>query len=265
MTHSTKPNSSSSRERIIHGVDFSGADAGGEIGIRVASRSCVPESLIDRIERFDRSGLRRRIMASLEDGNEHLWLIDAPFGLPIPTLEACGIPIDWAATVEWMAGFRTPRDWRRGVRAVTRKEPRRLADRAAATPMASMNLRIFKQTWTAMVEVLHPLAKEGVRIEPLAGPRDSRVVVAEGCPASILKRGGDSSRGYKGKEASNRDRRREILEIAHRQWGLRISESVADRCIDGTGGDDLDAVLMTLDPLVTVFPPEASVEGWVFS
>ena len=140
-----------------------------------------------------------------------------------------------------------------------------MADRAASTPLASMNLRIFKQTWTAMVELLQPLAMAGVRIEPLAGPKDSRVVVAEGCPASILKRGGDSSRGYKGKSDSNRDRRREILAIAHRRWGLRISEAVADRCIDGTAGDDLDAVLLTLDPLVTVYPPEALVEGWVFS
>ena len=40
---------------------------------------------------------------------------------------------------------------------------------------------------------------------------------------------------------------------------------MADRCIDGTAGDDLDAVLLTLDPLVTVYPPEALVEGWVFS
>jgi hypothetical protein len=265
LTDSKKPNPFSACDRIIHGVDFSGADSGGEAGIRLASRSCVPESVVDRIERLDRSGLRRRIIASLEDGNDHLWLIDAPFGLPRPTLEACGVPMDWSKTVEWMAGFRTPRDWRRGVRAVTRKEPRRLTDRASATPMASMNLRIFKQTWTAMVELLQPLANAGVRIEPLAGPRDSRVVVVEGCPASILKRGGDSSRGYKGKDASNRDRRREILEIAHHQWGLRISESVADRCIDGTDGDDLDAVLLTLDPLVTVPPAEASVEGWVFS
>lgn len=265
MTDFTKPDASSSRDRIIHGVDFSGADAGGEAGIRLASRSSATESLIDRIERLDRTSLRRRIMASLEDGNDHLWLIDAPFGIPCPTLEACGIPLEWTKTVEWMAGFQTPRDWRRGVRTVTRKEPRRVADRAASTPLASMNLRIFKQTWTAMVELLQPLAMAGVRIEPLAGPKNSRVVVAEGCPASILKRGGDSSRGYKGKSDSNRDRRREILEIAHRRWGLRISEAVADRCIDGTAGDDLDAVLLTLDPLVTVYPPEALVEGWVFS
>ncbi|MDG2021511.1 MAG: DUF429 domain-containing protein [Phycisphaerales bacterium] len=265
MSDSTMSNQPDSRIRVIHGVDFSGADAGGEAGIRIASRPCVAESVVDRIERLDRTGLRRRILASLDDGHDHLWLIDAPFGLPLATLEACGIPKDWSKTVEWMASFRTPRDWRRGVRGVTRKEPRRLADRAAATPLASMNLRIFKQTWTAMVELLRPLAEAGVRIEPLAGPRDSRVVVAEGCPASILKRGGDSSRGYKGKDASNRDRRREILEVAHHRWGLRISETVAGRCIDGTAGDDLDAVILTLDPLVTVVPPEASVEGWVYS
>ena len=164
MSDSTTSAPSDSRLRVIHGVDFSGADAGGEAGIRIASRPCVAESVVDRIERLDRTGLKRRILASLDDGHDHLWLIDAPFGLPLPTLEACGIPDDWSKTVEWMAGFRTPRDWRRGVRGVTRKEPRRLADRAAATPLASMNLRIFKQTWTAMVELLRPLADAGEEV-----------------------------------------------------------------------------------------------------
>ena len=128
-----------------------------------------------------------------------------------------------------------------------------------------MNLRIFKQTWTAMVELLVPLAAAGVRVEPLAGPAGSNVVVAEGCPASLLKRAGDSARGYKGRTDANRERRAEILATARKDWGLRIAGEAARQAVDGQGGDDLDAALLTLDPLVTVIPSEATVEGWVYS
>ena len=251
--------------RFMHGVDFSGSDAGGEAGIRVATRQAGSEGVVDRIERIDRAGLRRRIIAGLETGDQHRWLIDAPFGIPLATLEACGIEATWEATVRWMASFDSPRDWRRGVRSMTRKEPRRVADRNSWTPLASMNLRIFKQTWTAMVELLVPLAAAGVRVEPLAGPVGSNVVVAEGCPASLLKRAGDSARGYKGRTEGNRQRRNEILSIARSDWGLRVAEEAASQALAGQGGDDLDAVLLTLDPLVTVIPAEATVEGWVYS
>ena len=254
-----------SSHRFIHGVDFSGSDAGGEAGIRVATRQGGPEGVVDRIERIDRAGLRRRIIAGLETGDQHRWLIDAPFGIPLATLEACGIEATWEATVRWMASFDSPRDWRRGVRSMTRKEPRRVADRNSWTPLASMNLRIFKQTWTAMVELLVPLAAAGVRVEPLAGPLGSNVVVAEGCPASLLKRAGDSARGYKGRTEGNRQRRNEILAIARSDWGLSVQEEAASQALAGQGGDDLDALLLTLDPLVTVIPSEATIEGRVYS
>ncbi|NCF39904.1 MAG: DUF429 domain-containing protein [Planctomycetia bacterium] len=254
-----------SRRRFIHGVDFSGSDAGGAAGIRVATREAGPQGVVERIERLDRAGLRRRIISGLETPDEHRWLIDAPFGVPLATLEACGVEPSWEATVRWMAGFDSPRDWRRGVRSMTRKEPRRTTDRNSWTPLASMNLRIFKQTWTAMVELLVPLAAAGVRVEPLAGPRGSNVVVAEGCPASLLKRAGDPARGYKGRTDDNRRRRAEILATARSHWGLRIDADAARDAVAGQGGDDLDAVLLTLDPLVTVIPSEAAVEGWVYS
>lgn len=251
--------------RFIHGVDFSGGDSGGEAGIRIATRRLGSEGRVERIERLDRNTLRRRIRAGLDGRDRHLWLIDAPFGIPLPTLDACDVERRWDAVVQWMSGFESPREWRRGVRSMTRKEPRRLTDRNSWTPLASMNLRIFKQTWTAMVELLAPLAAAGVRVEPLAGPPDSRVVVAEGCPASLLKRGGDSARGYKGRSETNLDRRSEILATARSRWGLRVADDAAGLAVAGHGGDDLDAVLLTLDPLVTVVPAEASIEGWVYS
>ncbi|MBC03482.1 MAG: hypothetical protein CMJ34_09315 [Phycisphaerae bacterium] len=248
---------------IRHGVDFSGATSGGS-GIRIATRR--PDQPVQELQCVDRGDLRRQILAGLRDeSNErHLWLIDAPFGIPIATLEACGVDVNWSSSLEWLASFPNPREWRRGVRRIIRKEPKRWTDRASATPLASMNLRVFKQTWTVMVEILAPLIAEGVRVEPMAGPRDSKVVVVEGCPASVLKRGGDPARGYKGRTDANRERRERILDRAVDEWGLRVSDPIADRCIADAGGDDLDALLLTLDPWQGPPVAEAIVEGWVW-
>ncbi len=262
MSGSTSEFPIASAPVVRHGVDFSGATSGGS-GIRIATR--VGDGEVSDLRRVDRLALRRAILEGLEDDTTHVWLIDAPFGIPRPTLEACGVDDSWEASVRWLASFGDPREWRRAVRQKSRKEPKRTADHASATPLASMNLRVFKQTWTAMVEVLSPLAAAGVRVEPLAGPRGSPVVVAEGCPASLLKRAGDSAKGYKGREGSHRMRREEILEGAARRLGLRVSADVAGRCCEDDGGDDLDAVLLTVDPLVTVPPSEARIEGWVYS
>ena len=262
MSVSTSEFPTMSSHIVRHGVDFSGATTGGS-GIRIATR--VGDGEVSDLRRVDRLALRRTILDGLEDGARHVWLIDAPFGIPRSTLEACGIEDSWEASVRWLASYGDPREWRRAVRQQSRKEPKRTADYASATPLASMNLRVFKQTWTAMVEVLSPLAAAGVRVEPLAGPRGSSVVVAEGCPASLLKRAGDSAKGYKGREGTHRTRREEILRGASTRLGLRVSPDVARRCLDDDGGDDLDAVLLTIDPLVTVSPSEARVEGWVYS
>lgn len=250
-------------ETVVHGVDFSGATKGGS-GIRIATRR--PGTPLSELRRVDRSGLRAEILLGLEEPGDrrHRWLIDAPFGIPAATLEACGVELDWRASVAWLASFQDPRDWRRAVRQVSRKEPKRVADRAAGTPLASMNLRVFKQTWTVMVEILDPLVEAGVRVEPLAGPRAAAVVVGEGCPASVLKRAGDSARGYKGRGEPPRARRVEIVERIQRDWGLSLASDVAARCIDDEGGDDLDAVLLTLDAWQGPPPSIAQVEGWVW-
>ena len=246
---------------VRHGVDFSGADGGGS-GIRLATR--VPDEPVRRIDRLDRRGLRDRIMASCADGERHLWLIDAPFGIPLRTLRSCGVEESWSASVDWLASFGSPRDWRRAVRTVDRKEPKREADVVASTPLASMNLRVFKQTWTAMVELLQPLVEAGVRVDPMAGPLDARVVIGEGCPATVLKRRGDSAKGYKGAGQPPRDRREAILRQGIECWGLDATEAVFDRCHDDEGGDDLDALLLTLDPWHGPPTAAAMVEGWVW-
>ena len=128
--------------------------------------------------------------------------------------------------------------------------------------MAPMNLRVFKQTWTVVRDLLVPLADQGVCIAPLHRT-DSSVVVTEGCPASVLHARDESPRGYKGDSANHRQRREELCDRA-KGWGIRISQADREAAVADTQGDVLDALLLLADRNMHVPPPEAVLEGWIW-
>jgi len=265
---------------ILHGVDFSGADGGGAAKIRIAERELAPRSPVHVRGRLDRNGLRRAITESQSDGREHLWRIDAPFGLPLECF-AAGLPegflrdgsgdaaVTWRSIAEWMASFTTARDWRGAMREMSRREPKRACDREFRTPLAPMNLRVFKQTYTAITEILLPLADAGIAIEPVCMPANgyARVRVAEGCPASILHRRGWPTKGYKGGGEPPRVLREELIRLL-RKDGLEIPSQNAVEAIHDEEGDLLDAMILVTEPLGVAIPAElaatAAVEAWVY-
>lgn len=250
---------------ILHGVDFSGADSGGAAKIRVVERNLRArgEPIVSR-GRCDRRALLRQILDSAKAPGEHLWRIDAPFSLPLETLDAFEVPHDWLAMARWMADFGSPRGWRHDIRQIHRKEPKRLCDRAESTPMAPMNLRVFKQTWTLICEVLLPLAEAGVHIEPVVRTaEDSRTIVCEGCPSSVLQRFGWPHKAYKGQGDPPRVVRATILERLP-SVGVRVPEAVAREAMDDAEGDLLDAILLVTSPVQTVVPAAGLVEAWVY-
>ncbi|MFO0962674.1 MAG: hypothetical protein U0625_07165 [Phycisphaerales bacterium] len=249
---------------LLHGVDFSGAESGGSAKIRVVTRDLGQRSEPVRSEgRFDRRSLARAILASAQDGRAHLWRVDAPQGLPLSTIAELELPADWRAVADSMLAQGSPRHWRHSVRERTRREPRRRCDQELHTPMAPMNLRVFKQTWSFVCELLLPLADAGVRVEPVAGPLGARVVVCEGCPASVLRAHDWPHRGYKGAGAPPAAVRGEIVRRL-RALGLAIPEPLAQEAVRDEEGDLLDALLLTTAPMHTVVPAEAIVEGWVY-
>ena len=264
------------RRLVIHGVDFSGADSGGAAKIRIAERELASRSAVAVRGRIDRSGLRRAILESVKDGREHLWRIDAPFGLPLecfaesrPEAMAAG-ELTWRAVADWMSGFANARDWRGAMRELSRREPKRACDRALHTPLAPMNLRVFKQTFTVITEVLVPLADAGVSIMPVWMPSDGSmpmVRVCESCPASVLWNRGWPAKGYKGTGEPPRAVREEIIKLLRKE-GLDIASDVAVEAIHDVEGDLLGALIMVTEPIQNGVPVEfaaqAEVEAWVY-
>jgi hypothetical protein len=249
---------------VIHGVDFSGADSGGAAKIRVVSRDLAdPGAPVVAGGRLDRRGLARAVLASRADGRTHLWRIDAPMSVPAEIAREFGADGSWLDVARWMASLGSPRHWRGTVRDRTRREPRRDCDRELSTPMAPMNLRVFKQTWTFACEVLLPLAEEGVRVEPCHPGADLRVRVCEGCPASVLHSLGWPRRGYKGAGEPPRALRAQLLRRLG-EVGVAVPAALAAEAERDEEGDLLDALLLTTPPFASAPTAAAAVEGWVY-
>ncbi len=253
---------------LLYGVDFSGASDGGRGKIRVVRRDLDrPGCVIDGATRCDRRELRERIAASREPS---LWRIDAPFSLPLATLERHGFASErseWIEVARWMQRFGSPRGLRTALRDLDRREPRRTCDRAAATPMAPMNLRVFKQTWTVMVEVLLPLAEAGLAVEPVhRATADSRTVICEGCPATVLRDLGRVPRGYKGRGPGPAAERGAIVDSLRQaaRGAFEIPSVLVEEAIADEEGDLLDALLLVRDPWCGPPPAEARLEAWVY-
>ena len=258
---------------VYHGVDFSGS--------RNAARNIWVGAWDGRApavtsNEFSYAQLVDRIASSADDGRRHVWLIDAPFGLARSLLEAHGVTPTWPATIEWLRAFASPREWRRACRKVSRKEPKRDVDTRASTPFAPTNLRLFKQTWACIVQVLAPLAeREGVAVLPFHTPARadmSHVWVGEGCPSSALRDRDWPRTGYKGREAANRHHRAELADLLVRS-GVPIEETSLRRAIGDHEGDALDSLLLLPssvrfadhDPRAIIQDdPNAMLEGWVY-
>ena len=252
------------RAGLLHGVDFSGADSGGAAKIRVVTRDLAsPRTPVVSMGRMDRRGLVRAIVASRGDGRPHLWRVDAPMSVPAEIAEAFGCAGGWTDVARWMNECGSPRLWRTAVRERTRREPRRACDTALATPMSPLNLRVFKQTWTFVCEVLLPLAEQGITVLPVA-TADPNVAVCEGCPGSVLAARGWPKRGYKGGGEPPRAVRAQLVRRLGEE-GIEVPKALGEEAVRDEEGDLLDALLLTMPPFeAESLPPQAAVEGWVY-
>lgn len=257
------------RDRVI-GVDFSGAkDAEKRIWLCEARRDAdgwafaAPQPLEARAP-----DAKRRAHAALVDviaaAPGTLVALDAPFGLPDAVLDPDEPWADWLAA--FPRRYADPAAFREAMNAKTGgKELKRVCDRVAKTPWCAWNLRMHRQSWAMLAQVLAPLQARGAASFPPMTPiRDGVAVAVEICPAASLKRRDLYLRGYKGPGEAPAAQRAAILK------GLGVTGKAAAVAIADPGGDALDALVAALAGAEAMaqthdLPPHARREAWVFT
>lgn len=297
-------------QRIV-GVDWSGAkDAEDRIFLAQGqlARGAAPGDWLLQVDRLDRArdlsedekgakglagacgavvGTLRTLAEGPGVGERVACGVDAPLGLPLEfTHLAVGSssgPSRWRDLVEasdklWPSA-EALRHWAAGLSTDCR-EPKRVCDVAAKVPFAPTNLRLYRQTWSAIVLLLPPLLRlldDRVAVVPMMGVTEStRLVVVESCPASLLKRAALYVEPYKGSSAAER-RARENIAAAMEKTGvpiggpcagrgalrLALPAAIRDVAMSQAGGDALDAILAAAATACGVLRPSfpAPVEG----
>jgi len=262
----------------IYGIDFSGAKkAGKKIWIaegivednRLRIKECfraadLPNSSSDRDDSL--ISLRNFI----RDKGPAILGFDFPFGLP-------GVFVGKAKWENWVVSFEKrfgpdPDDFRRFcLRISDGKELKRVTDQEAGTPFSSYNLRLYRQTYFGIRDILSPLVKrQEVSVLPMQEPLPKKPWLVEVCPASTLKKLGMRI-SYKGKGAKYRLGRKTILSTIKTQGQVDVPAKIRSRAIGDAEGDALDGIIATFSAFHSIKDSNRIVvtkthmkEGYVF-
>lgn len=234
--------------RII-GLDFSGGtDAGrkvwlatgaldGEIVRVVDCRPAVelPNGTLDRAPAM--AAVRQYLLA---EPNTVVGF-DFPPSLPLPLVQA-------PSWLDFARGFAVRFGDERAFRDQCRsaaggRELKRRTDRESKTPFCAYNLRMYRQTYFGIRELLAPLAIESdARVVPLQSASVDGLNLLEICPASTLKRLGLYA-PYKGRGPELVATRRKLAAKLRSRLTLDWSATITRRIAQDTEGDALDSII----------------------
>jgi hypothetical protein len=239
----------------IVGIDWSGARDAGRRAWVCRATGVDGEVHVSHLHRVaDSAGrtvedLRAYVESEIIGPPGSRWIgIDFPFSVTRGVIEHLDYGT-WSALVSaWEARFPDALSFAKectkaSLKISDKKEARRRTDFDARAPMSPWNLRLFRQTYHGMRLLRRLVAMQRVAILPWDRPDQGEVRVVEICPAATLATAGEESRGYKGRRGAHAGRRRDLLGVARRSWGLSINRGLANVVISDCGGDALDAVL----------------------
>ncbi|WMW24048.1 hypothetical protein RE474_08025 [Methanolobus sediminis] len=269
------------KERRIFGVDFSGAkDACKKIWIssakpvgntlyieecyRLADRiGSTANSRSGRDECF--SALRSLIVREIDA----VFGIDLSFSLPESLMED-----SWEGFIEsFSSNYPSAEQFRESCRdKAAGKEIKRASEIRAKVPFSVYNLRLYRQTYFGIRDVISPLVRDNLAcVLPMQEARDGKAWLIEICPACRLKKE-DMYIAYKGKTDDRRIARCRILEYFMSK-GIVIPSSLQELIVDDTEGDALDSIIATystfrslsrLSEISDTLPENYTIEGYTF-
>lgn len=233
----------------FYGVDFSGAANAGEHlwiarGVRDDQRllidlclraSALPGGGRERSAAFE--ALRNWISAS----GSAVYGLDFPFSLPDSLISQP----TWDEFVGTFGQRYADADaFRATCRAQTNgRELKRRTDVETATPFCAYNLRMYRQTFYGIRDVLAPLVEaSAAAVLPMQPPITGKPMLLEVCPAVLLK----ARRlyfPYKGRGTALADARRRLLDALTADDSLVIPPDIGALLVADAGGDALDSIL----------------------
>ncbi len=237
---------------IIFGIDFSGAmDAGDKIWICTCRFSVEGLSVDAFMPGRDLPHSGRDRVSCHKALLDYIWNIgncaagfDFSFSLPLLFLDN----LSWTEFIlSFPHRFADADHFRQWCLEITGgKELKRITEREARAPFAAYNVRIFRQTYFGMRDILHPfLSRDMGSVLPMQKPIFGKPVFLEICPASILKTLGIYI-PYKGSELQKQLNRNHIVGKLVKIYGLTIKENLKQTVINNPGGDALDSLLAAL-------------------
>jgi hypothetical protein len=264
--------------QTIHGVDFSGAaDAGRRIwiadgtlaGAVLTIAACRPAEALPG-GGHARTEALAGLCAYITRHNRGLFGLDFPFSLPAEQIDAP----DWLAFARQFADRYPDADSLRRAHGGQGRELRRRTDRAMKTPFAAANLRMYRQTYYGIRDLLTPLAlAESARILPMQAHSDGLPSLIEVCPAVVLRRLGLRLPHYKARGEHGLHQRAHILHTISRLGVTLADGSLSERLLHNSGGDALDSVLAAFGTaqafragaLAQAVDPTDALEGRVYA
>jgi len=265
--------------RVVHGVDFSGArDAGKKIWI---AHGIIQEDVLLITECFqakdlpdsgrDREQSFKALREFINKQKDSIFGLDFPFGIPKSLVKE----ESWKKFVSSFEDiYTTPEEFRRLCKSRSEgKELKRFTDIEAKTPFSPYNLRLYRQTYFGIRDMLGPLIRnDKICALPMQKPLPDRAWVLEICPASTLKKE-NLSLPYKGRGETKRTARVKILDGIKKTEVLNIKKSaLRSKILEDRGGDALDSVIAafaTFRALKNGFAFDKSspynLVGWVYT
>ncbi len=147
---------------------------------------------------------------------------------------------------------------------------KRRTDIEAKTPFSPYNLRLYRQTYYGLRDVIAPLVRErSACVLPMQARRSGLASVIEICPASTLKQM-NWYRPYKGRSIQHRAARLTLVRSLQRE-GVQLATPLKPILWADPEGDALDSVIAAwaayrARPQLDQMPPDAVYqrEGRVF-
>lgn len=271
--------------RKIYGVDFSGADrAGNSIWIacgEVNDTQLHIQAVKSAEALFGVGSGRERCLSALVGlicGSESsIFGLDFPFGIPEEIfnklfIKAISTWRDFA--IEFVRHFPNPDKFQMMCfQAAGCHERKRETDKSAGAPLCPYNLRLYKQTYFGIADVLAPLVRsDSASVLPMEEPDPEKPWVVEICPSSTLRAKELPVSGYKGPSGSHRSKRAEILDKLLDTANLRLSgDEIRRAVIEDSKGDALDSVVAALAALQALqeistgrLEGAAAIEGHIY-